>query len=81
MLNYRGYEVIFTFNVYNTAIQTFYSGNFPLKNLLSKTDILYSDEFYNIISQNNKPTTIIFIDLIENKFDFNKRIEFDEKIP
>jgi hypothetical protein len=50
-----------TFNTCNSYIQTFNSGNFHLNNLLSKTDILYTDEFYNIISQNNKPNTIIFI--------------------
>jgi hypothetical protein len=53
--------------------------NFHLNNLLSKTDILYSDEFDNIIFQNNKPNTIIFIDLMQNKFYFYKRIGFHEK--
>jgi site-specific DNA-adenine methylase len=64
MLKYRGDEVISTFNTYNSDIQTFNLGNFHLNNLLNKTDILYTDEFYNIISQNNKPDTIIFIDLL-----------------
>jgi hypothetical protein len=64
MLKYRGDEVISTFNTYNSHIQTFNMGNFHLNNLLTKTDILYSDEFYDIVSQNNKPDTIIFIDLM-----------------
>jgi hypothetical protein len=79
MLKYRGDEVISTFNIYNSDIKTFNLGNFHLNNLLSKTDILYIDEFYDIVSQNNKPNTIIFIDLMQNKFDFYKRIGFDEK--
>jgi hypothetical protein len=54
-------------------------GNFHQNNLLCKTDILYGDEFLNIISQNNKSNAIIFIDLMQNKFDFYKRIGFDEK--
>jgi hypothetical protein len=80
MLKYRGDEVIFTFNTYNSDIQIFNLGNFLLNNLLTKTDILCSDEFYNIIFQNNKPNNIIFINLMQNKFDFYKRIGFDEKI-
>jgi hypothetical protein len=63
MLKYRGDEVISTFNTYNSDIQTFNLANFHLNNLLTKTDILYTDEFYNIVFQNNKPNTIIFIDL------------------
>jgi hypothetical protein len=70
MLKYRGDEVISTFNTYNSDIQTFNLENFHLNNLLTKTDILYTDEFYNIISQNNKPNTTTFINLMQNKFDF-----------
>jgi hypothetical protein len=79
MLKYGGDEVISTFNTYKSDIQTINLGNFHLNNLLTKTDILYTDEFYNIISQNNKSNSIIFIDLMKNKFDFYKRIGFDVK--
>jgi hypothetical protein len=72
-------KLISTFNTYNSDIQTFNLGNFHLNNLLTKTDILFTDEFYDIVSQNNKLNTIIFIDLMQNKFDFYKRIGFDEK--
>jgi hypothetical protein len=73
MLKYREDEVISRLNTCNSDIQTFNLGNFHLNNLLSKTYILYSDEFYNVISQNNKPNTIIFIELIQTKFDFYKK--------
>jgi hypothetical protein len=59
MLKYRGYEIISTFNTYNSDLQTFNLGNIHINNTLSKTDILYNHEFYDIISQNNKPNTII----------------------
>jgi hypothetical protein len=72
MLKYREDEVISTFNTYNSDIRTFNLGNFHLNNLLSKIDVLYSDEFYNIISQNNKLNIMIFIDLMQIKFDFIK---------
>jgi hypothetical protein len=64
MLIYRGDEAISTINTYNSNIQTFNLGNFHLNNLLTKTDILYTDEFYNILSQNNRLNTILFIDLM-----------------
>jgi hypothetical protein len=79
MLKYRRDEVISTFNTYNSDIQTFNLGNFHLNNLLTKTDLLHTDEFYDIVSQNNKPNTIIFIDLMQTKFYFYKRIGFVEK--
>jgi hypothetical protein len=47
--------------------------------LLNKAEILYTDDFYDIFSQNNKPSTIILIVFIQNKFDFYKRIGYYEK--
>jgi hypothetical protein len=79
MLKCSGNEVISTFNTYNSDIQTFNLGNFHLNNLLNKTDMLYTDDFYDMVSQNNEPNIIIFINLMQNKFDFYKRIGFDEK--
>jgi hypothetical protein len=80
-LKYRNQEVISKYNInYNLIHLDDSISNFYLINLLRHTTIIYTEEYYDLINQENNPNTLIFVDLMYKPLDYYKPIGFDEKI-
>jgi hypothetical protein len=79
-LKYRNQQVISKYNNNNVYVYRDRSiEDFYILNLLSHTDILYTEDYYNLIQQYDDPQTIIFIDLMRKPLDYYKPVGYDEE--
>jgi hypothetical protein len=79
-LKYRNQQVISKYNKNNTYVTKDRSiEDFFVINLLSKTTIVNTEEYYNLITHYDNPQTIIFIDLMRKPLDYYKPIGYDEE--